>query len=33
MSSATTRVEPSGRTSRYIIDIAIEMQRKGLVSF
>jgi cytochrome P450 len=31
--TTTTRVESTGRTSRYIVDIALEMQRKGLLGF
>jgi cytochrome P450 len=31
--STHTRAEPTGRYSRYIVDIAFEMQRKGLLDF
>jgi cytochrome P450 len=33
MSTIKTEAKPSGRTSRYVIDIALEMQRKGLLDF
>jgi cytochrome P450 len=33
MTATNTRAEPTGRTSRYIVDIAFDMQRKGLLGF
>jgi len=33
MSTAKTKTPPTGRYSRYILDIAFEMQRKGLLDF
>ncbi|MFN2221485.1 MAG: cytochrome P450 [Chloroflexota bacterium] len=31
--TTTTKTNPTGRTSRYIVDIAFDMQRKGLLGF